>query len=82
MRRRAEELEQETANFYREAAKQVTDAGIRKLLVDLAEIEADHATTAHQLEERHLTEIGARERGARSRTGPSCCSTCSRAWPA
>ena len=43
MRRRAEELEQETANFYREAAKQVTDAGIRKLLVDLAEIEADHA---------------------------------------
>ena len=29
---------------------------IRKLLVDLAEIEVDHASTAHQLEERHLTE--------------------------
>ena len=52
VRRRAEELEQETANFYREAAKQVTDAGIRKLLVDLAEIEVDHASTAHQLEEQ------------------------------
>jgi rubrerythrin len=56
VRRRAEELEQETANFYREAAKQVTDASIRKLLVDLAEIEVDHANTAHQLEETHLTE--------------------------
>ena len=63
VRRRAEELEQETANFYREAAKQVTDASIRKLLVDLAEIEVDHAHTAHQLEEHYLTEIGARERG-------------------
>ena len=52
VRRRAEELEQETANFYREAAKQVSDAGIRKLLIDLAENEADHASTAHQLEER------------------------------
>lgn len=56
VRRRAEELEQETANFYREAAKQVSDAGIRKLLVDLAEIEAVHASKAHRLEERHLTE--------------------------
>jgi len=56
VRRRAEELEQETANFYREAAKQVSDAGIRKLLVDLAEIEADHASTAHHLEETLLTD--------------------------
>src|SRR5262245_3381357 len=56
VRRRAEELEQETANFYRKAAKQVSDASIRKLLVDLAEIEVDHASTAHQLEERHLPE--------------------------
>ena len=39
------------------------DASIRKLLVDLAEIEVDHANTAHHLEETHLTEIGARERG-------------------
>ena len=38
------------------AAKQVTDASIRKLLVDLAEIEIDHANTAHQLEETHVTE--------------------------
>ena len=64
VRRRAEELEQETANFYREAAKQVTDASIRKLLVDLAEIEVDHAHTAHQLEEHYLTE-SARESEAK-----------------
>ena len=63
VRRRAEELEQEAANFYREAAKQVSDASIRKLLVDLAEIEVDHASTAHQLEERHLTQ-SVREREA------------------
>ena len=56
VRRRAEELEQETANFYREAAKQVSDVKIRKLLVDLAEIEVAHASKAHQLEERLLTE--------------------------
>jgi erythrin-vacuolar iron transport family protein len=65
VRRRAEELEQETANFYREAAKQVSDAAVRKLLVDLAETEADHARTAHRLEERHLTEE-ARETEART----------------
>ncbi len=56
VRRRAEELEQETANFYREAAKQVSDAAIRKLLVDLAEIEVVHASKAHRLEEQLLTE--------------------------
>ena len=55
VRRRAEEMEQETASFYREAAQQVGDASVRKLLVDLAEAESDHASFAHALEERHLT---------------------------
>ena len=55
VRRTAEELEAETGNFYRQAAKRVTDASIRKLLVDLAEIETAHVTKAHDLEEKHLT---------------------------
>jgi rubrerythrin len=55
VRRQAEEIEAETGNFYRKAAAHVTDAGIRKLLVDLAEIEQHHVTTAGRLEERHLS---------------------------
>ena len=55
VRRRAEEMEHETASFYREAAQRVGDASVRKLLVDLAEAESDHASFAHALEERHLT---------------------------
>lgn len=56
VRRRAEEIEQETVNFYREAANQVSDAKIRTLLIDLAEAEVEHASMAHRLEERLLTE--------------------------
>ena len=55
VRRQAAELEAETGQFYRQAAKRVTDASVRKLLVDLAEIESGHVTTAHRLEEEHLT---------------------------
>jgi rubrerythrin len=56
VRRQAEELELETGRFYRRAAERVSDASIRKLLVDLAEIESEHASTAHRLGEQHLTE--------------------------
>jgi rubrerythrin len=61
VRRQAEELETETGRYYRRAAEQVTDLSIRKLLVDLAEIETQHISTAHQLGEEHLT-AGAVER--------------------
>ncbi|MDF1584988.1 iron exporter MbfA [Marinimicrococcus flavescens] len=54
VRRQAEELEAEAQNFYRKAAARVSDAGLRKLLVDLAEAEADHVSLAHRLEEKHL----------------------------
>ncbi|MDX6748891.1 ferritin family protein [Geminicoccaceae bacterium 1502E] len=54
VRRQAEELEAEAQNFYRKAATRVSDAGLRKLLVDLAEAEADHVSLAHRLEEKHL----------------------------
>lgn len=55
VRRQAAELESEVGLFYRQAAKRVTDARSRKLLVDLAEIEAGHVATAQHLEEEHLT---------------------------
>ena len=55
VRRRAEEMEHETASFYRTVANQVSDLGIRELLVDLAESEVEHAHTAHELEEHYLT---------------------------
>ncbi len=51
MRQRAESMEEEAANFYRRAAARTTDAGVRKLLGDLADIEADHGALAHKLTE-------------------------------
>jgi rubrerythrin len=49
MRRRAESMEQEAANFYRRAAQRTSDAGVRKLLDDLADIEAGHEAHARRL---------------------------------
>jgi rubrerythrin len=49
MRQRAESMEQEAANFYRRAAKRTSDAGVRKLLDDLADIEAGHEAHAREL---------------------------------
>jgi rubrerythrin len=56
VRRQAEELEAEVQNFYRRAAEHVTDAGIRKLLIDLAEAETAHLFLAERLGEKHLTQ--------------------------
>ena len=42
VRKQAEIMELETTRFYERAINQVTDAGIRKLLGDLAEIERKH----------------------------------------
>jgi rubrerythrin len=52
VRRQAEEMELETTNFYRRAAARTTDASIRRLLGDLAEIESTHVSLAERLEER------------------------------
>jgi rubrerythrin len=54
VRRQAEELEAEVQNFYRRAAEHVTDASIRKLLIDLAEAETAHLSLAERLGEKHL----------------------------
>ena len=49
VRRRAETIEAENANFYRRAAARSTDPAVRALLGDLAEAETGHETFAHEL---------------------------------
>ncbi len=49
VRRQAQMMEAETQRFYRLAAARSTDASIRKLLGDLAEMEAQHEHTADRL---------------------------------
>lgn len=51
MRERAESMEEEAANFYRRAAARTSDAAVRKLLGDLADIEAGHEAHARELTE-------------------------------
>jgi len=50
IRGRAASMEAEAANFYRRAAARSSDPQVRKLLGDLAEIEAGHEATAENLE--------------------------------
>ena len=54
VRRQAQSMEAETANFYRTAAARSQDATIRKLLGDLAEIEVGHEHTADRLMAENL----------------------------
>ncbi|QDH14569.1 rubrerythrin [Oecophyllibacter saccharovorans] len=62
IRAQAEVMEQQAAQFYRKAASLSRDAGIRKLLGDLASIEERHRHEAAQLENRLVTEdVQARE---------------------
>ena len=51
MRERAESMEEEAENFYRRAAARTSDAAVRKLLGDLADIEAGHEAHARALTE-------------------------------
>ena len=50
VRKQAEMMELETRQFYQKAMTQVRDAGIRKLLGDLEEVERKHQITAEALE--------------------------------
>lgn len=52
VRKQVEIMELETRRFYERAMRQVNDAGIRKLLGDLAEVERRHYATAESLEQR------------------------------
>ncbi len=67
MRRQAEIMELENTRYYEKAAARATDAAIRQLLVDLAEAERKHATTAETLEAEHVPESIKREEEAAER---------------
>jgi rubrerythrin len=69
VRSRARDMEHSAARFYRQAAARASDASIRKLLGDLAEIEDRHEETAAHLEREHLTDTArhSEEEGERRR---------------
>lgn len=54
VRKLAESMESETANFYRLAASRTSDTAIRKLLGDLAEAEQSHEHIADRLTEQNV----------------------------
>ena len=55
VRKFAETMEYEAARFYRKGAETTRDTSVRQLLTELAEIEAQHESLAHKLEEKILT---------------------------
>jgi rubrerythrin len=62
VRHQAEQMELETARFYRRAAARSTDTHVRKLLGDLAEAEVEHERVAERLVQAQLpTDVRAKE---------------------
>jgi erythrin-vacuolar iron transport family protein len=55
VRKQAETMEFEARRFYERAMARATDAGVRKLLGDLAEAESSHISLAQRLGAQHLT---------------------------
>ena len=54
VRRQASAMEVETRRFYEHAAARASDASVRQLLDDLAQVERTHATRAEELERQKL----------------------------
>ena len=67
VRRQAESMEVETRNFYERAAARTTDAGMRKLLGDLAAAERGHVAVAGSIEREALPADKRTEEDAASR---------------
>lgn len=67
VRKQAEAMELETRRFYERAAQQVSDAGTRKLLGDLAIAERKHSAMAESLQEKLLTPEALGEEAASER---------------
>ncbi len=56
VRRQAQQMEQDAARFYQQAAARTSDASIRKLLGDLAEAEMKHEQQADRSRTEHLSD--------------------------
>ena len=67
VRKQVEIMELETRRFYERSIQQVTDAGIRKLLGDLAEVERKHYVTAGSLQETITPAVAKAEEDAQRR---------------
>jgi erythrin-vacuolar iron transport family protein len=67
VRKQVEVMELETRRFYERAIEQVSDAGIRKLLGDLAEVERRHYATAESLQETITPVVREKEEDAQRR---------------
>jgi erythrin-vacuolar iron transport family protein len=67
VRKQAEIMELETRQFYQKAIPQVSDAGIRKLLGDLEEVERKHQVAAEALGEEITPDIKKSEDEAQRR---------------
>ena len=67
VRKQVEIMELETRNFYERAMQQVSDAGVRKLLGDLADAERKHSAAAHALGEKILTDEAIKSEDATER---------------
>lgn len=61
MRKEAEIMELQAANFYDKAAEQARDLGVRELFVHLAEVERGHEHRVVESEDKNLT-VGARQK--------------------
>jgi len=67
VRKQVEVMELETRRYYERAIQHVTDAGVRKLLGDLAEAERRHYATAEQLQEAITVGVAEKEEDAQRR---------------
>ena len=67
VRKQVEIMELETRRFYERAIQQVSDAGIRKLLGDLAEVERKHYATAGTLQESITPAVARKEEDTQRR---------------
>ena len=67
VRKQAELMELETRQFYKKAMTQVTDAGVRRLLGDLEEVERKHQNAAEALGEEITQDVQKSEEEAQRR---------------
>jgi rubrerythrin len=67
VRKQVEIMELETRRYYERAIQHVRDAGIRKLLGDLADAERQHYATAESLKQSMTTKIQEKEEDAQRR---------------
>src|SRR6202171_4173707 len=67
VRKQVEVMELESRRFYERAIQQVSDAGVRKLLGDLAEVERRHYATAESLQETVTPAVRKKEEDAQRR---------------